>query len=78
MTKRLWGHVPVGLVNVAFYIINPLWGLGFTIGFLAYEFIQEWRKVDHSHKDVIGWLWGMGAGMLISGFVQMLIALEVL
>lgn len=63
MNKRLLIHVPVGILNAYFY--PELSGLGFTIAFLGYEYIQEWRKQDNSHKDVIGWLYGLGLGLLL-------------
>ena len=73
MNKRLWGHVPVGLVNVAFYAIGPLWGLGFTYAWLQYEKQQDANsQYPDSHIDILGMVWGLGAGMLIAGFVLMI------
>ena len=40
-------------------------GLGFTFAFIAYEAMQDWRKLDHSYKDIAGWLYGLGVGLTI-------------
>ena len=69
MNKRFWIHMPVGVLNAAVYALNPLIGLGATVGFLGYEYIQEWRKNDNSHKDVIGWLWWLYVGVVILGVI---------
>jgi hypothetical protein len=62
--KRYWMHVPLGLLNAAFYLY-PMVGFGFTIAFLGYEAMQEWRKEDLSYKDIVGWLVGLGVGLAI-------------
>jgi len=61
-TWRFWMHFPVGLFTaLSWYYVD---GIGWMLfaGFLAYEFIQEWRKHDLSYKDVIGWLAGLFIG----------------
>jgi len=60
--KRFWGHFPLGFYTGLLYIFPPA-GIGLTNAFLAYEAIQDWRKVDHSYKDIIGWLVGLAFGL---------------
>ena len=55
---RLLSHVPVGWVNVALFLANPLLGVLFGAGFLSYEITQG----SQPHKDIKGWLWGLGIG----------------
>ncbi len=62
--RRFWGHFPLGLLNGLLYVFPPA-GLGLTGAFLAYEYIQEWRKEDWSFKDVIGWLVGLTIGLTL-------------
>jgi hypothetical protein len=37
----------------------------FAVGFLIYEILNDWRIKDHSYKDVLGYLYGIGAGAVI-------------
>jgi len=39
---------------------------------IAYEAFNDWRKHDHSYKDVLGICWGVligGIGKWISGLI---------
>jgi len=69
VSKRFWLHIPAGVANAGAYALHPVIGLGITVGFLGYEYIQEWRKNDNSHKDVVGWLWGLYIGVIVLGGV---------
>lgn len=62
--KRYWMHAPLGLLTAYLYLFPPA-GLAATIGFLGYEAIQDWRKIDHSYKDVIGWLQWLLVGLAV-------------
>ncbi len=57
---RFWMHFPIGVLAAVGTFLEPAWGITLFAGFLAYEFIQEWRKKDHSYKDVIGTLVAYG------------------
>lgn len=56
-------HFPVGILG-AWLVMDGdggirICGILFVLSFLFYEAIQEWRKVDWSFKDVIGFLIGL-------------------
>jgi len=53
---RLLLHVPVGFFTVLLIYTNPLMGLLFGSGFVVYEITQGGQP----HKDIKGWLWGLG------------------
>lgn len=61
---RVLQHIPVGLVNVALLVVSPALGVLFGLGFVGYQVLQsrgyDWE--DKSHKDLKGWLWGLGIG----------------
>ena len=71
--KRLWQHVAVGILGGAlFFTVPGEAAVTFNAGFMGYEVIQDWRKHDHSYKDWIGWLVGLGIALGIAsilGFV---------
>jgi len=54
--KRLLIHIPVGIITGAFTWLNPAAGLLFGAGFIAYEVTQG----GDPHRDIKGWLWGLG------------------
>lgn len=60
--KSLWIHVPGGLLGAALLWLNGPMGVTFNLGFLAYEFAQDWRIVDHGFKDILGHVVGLGIG----------------
>ena len=57
---RFIQHFPVGLFAAWLTLKMPIVGIMFFIGFLFYQAIQDWRKVDWSYKDVIGFVCGYG------------------
>lgn len=62
---RLIMHFPVGLFAAWLTIIMPVPGVLFTLGFYVYEVMNDWRKVDWSYKDVIGFVAGYGTLLAI-------------
>ena len=51
-------------------LILPILLLGIVASFtavwlmIAYEVVNDWRKVDHSYKDVLGIVWGYLLGII--------------
>ena len=72
--ERLWMHTPWGglgawmtfgcplpfLIPINPTLVSIVIGSLFFLGALGYEAFNDWRKVDHSYKDVIGIVWGYG------------------
>lgn len=56
-------HFPVGMFAAWLLLIHPPTGMAFTFSFIAYEFINDWRKHDNSYKDIYGFLWGFSIGV---------------
>ena len=64
--RRLVQHIPCGMLAAFLVHVMPVAGVLYFVGFWAYEYLQEWRKFDHSFKDGIGFLDGFtGLGVLI-------------
>ena len=64
-TKSGWIHFPLGILNVCLIAFHLPLGIIFAVGFISYEFIQEYcamRQKGQSHYDIGGWLWGLVAG----------------
>ena len=57
-TFRIFQHIPVGVINIAFAYISPMAALLFGAAFLVYEVIQG----SYPHKDIRGYCWGLGIG----------------
>lgn len=55
-------HFPVGVFTAWLATFNPVICLVFGFGFLFYEGIEDWRIIDRSYKDVLGYLIGIGVG----------------
>ena len=70
--KRLWMHLPWGLLAVGLFVFHPLLGATACFSTFVYEAFNDWRKMDSSYKDVLGICWGI----LIGGYI--LLALKVL
>ena len=61
--RDIWGfllHFPVGVVAFFLTLWKPSIGITFTFIFLTYEIMNDWRKKDHSYKDVYGFAFGYG------------------
>lgn len=57
---RCFIHLPVGCVAALL-----TWGLGgqgiiFSVGFMFYEALEDWKISDCSYKDMFGFLIGYG------------------
>lgn len=60
--RRLWLHVPGGVLGGIFLVIPVLMPLGvlFNFSFLVYEVAQDWRIGDKGFKDILGHVVGLG------------------
>ena len=66
-------HLPVGLFVAWVMTVNATAGWINGLSFLAYEVLNDWRKHDHSYKDVFGYCIGLGIGTVLFGnFLQRL------
>jgi len=56
--KRFWLHLPIGMLCA--WLIYSLGAVGIiaSVGFMFYEFLEDWRIEDLSFKDMLGFLWG--------------------
>jgi hypothetical protein len=59
-------HAPVGLFVAMLVNWEPVTAVLLGVAFLSYEVMNDWRKHDDSYHDVLGYVWGLGAGGLIS------------
>ena len=66
--KRLWMHLPWGMLAVGLFLYHPLLGVTACFMELGYEAMNDWRKKDESYKDVIGIAWGI----LIGGYILLI------
>ena len=55
-------HFPVGLFVAWLISWNTGQGVMLGVAFLMYELLNDWRKVDSSYKDVLGYVWGLAIG----------------
>lgn len=76
---RLLMHIPVGLVIIAAFILGFILGLppiaaaifgvglgfAFLIGFIIYELNEDTHTEDRAFYDILGALFGMGAGIVV-------------
>lgn len=60
--KRLWLHVPGGLLGALLLWLNGPMGIVFNFAFLLYEVCQDWRTTDKGFKDILGHVAGLGIG----------------
>ena len=76
MTKEEWyrclQHIPWGMLAVGLFLYHPLLGATACLMELAYEVMNDWRKVDSSYKDVVGIVWGI----LLGGYVLFVLRLS--
>jgi len=66
---RAYQHAPIGVLAGWLLFVNGFAGLALVIGFLGYEALQDFRKIDHSYKDVIGFLWALGITIAIFAII---------
>ena len=64
---RFWLHFPVGCLCAWLTFNHVALGISLTAWFALYEIMNDWRKVDHSYKDIYGAVFGFGivATMLV-------------
>ena len=70
--KRFFLHIPVGFINIICYEVSPHYGWAFFIGFILYEIYQDMAVGDHSFKDILGALWGLGFGVCVLKVIEVL------
>ena len=56
--ERFWLHFPVGVIALFLTLWKLEIGITFAVIFLIYEVMNDWRKVDHSYKDIYGFAFG--------------------
>ncbi len=64
--KRIYMHIPVGIINALVLLVSPPLAAFMFAGFHSYQWIEEWRLNDHSYQDIHGHNIGLsvGAGIL--------------
>ncbi len=67
---RFWLHFPVGVLCAWLFTVNPILAVLNAVSFLVYEVLNEWRKADHSYKDVVGFCFGLAVGSIILGILS--------
>jgi len=63
--RRAGIHIPVGVFAAWVMQHSPVLGFTFSISFIAYEIVQDWRTGDRSFKDILGFLIGLSIGALV-------------
>jgi len=63
--RRLWMHVPGGLLGAFIFYLGLGPGLIFNFAFLVYEVAQCWRIEDKGFKDILGHVVGLGIGFSV-------------
>ena len=56
---RVCLHFPVGVFAGWLIFELPVLGVVFSVGFLTYEIVEDWRIADRGYKDIMGFLVGM-------------------
>ena len=56
-------HIPVGLINVFFFYVAPIYGVFFFVGFMIYELEESYMLKDGAYLDINGWLIGFSLGV---------------
>lgn len=52
-------HFPVGCFAGWLISVMPVIGVVFSLGFLTYEVVEDWRIADRGYKDIFGFLLGI-------------------
>ena len=63
--KRLILHIPWGVAGALLCYVGPVFGVIFSVFFLAYEMMQAWRIRDMGYKDVLGFPVGFALMVLL-------------
>ena len=57
---RIAMHFPFGAFGAWLIGNNPTQGTIYVVIFLAYELMEDWREIDRSFKDIMGFALGFG------------------
>ena len=57
---RFWLHFPVGCLCAWLTWQHAALGISLFASFMFYEYMNDWRKIDHSYKDIYGAVFGFG------------------
>lgn len=60
-SKRMWMHLPMGMVNGYVLVGFPSLGLALLTCFLVYELAQDHTIQDQAYQDILGHLVGLCA-----------------
>jgi len=58
-SKRMWMHLPLGMVNGYVLVKHPALGIGLLLCFLVYELAQDHSANDAGYQDILGHLVGL-------------------
>lgn len=58
-------HFPVGVLNGFATEVNIAIGLIICLSFLFYEVTEDWRIKDNAYVDIMGYLFGLAAFVLL-------------
>ena len=73
--RRLWMHVPGGLLGACLLWLDGAMGITFNFAFLVYEVCQDWGTGGNcGFKDILGHVVGLGIG---GGFFLILKLIEI-
>ena len=67
---RLAIHLPWGLLPAGITFFHPLGGSLILVSTFVYEAFNDWRKEDHSYKDVLGIVWGYIIGITLGVIIR--------
>ncbi len=67
--KRLVAHLPWGVAGALLCYVGAVFGVIFSIYFLAYEVMQAWRLKDMGYRDVLGFPVGFAFTVLAVEFL---------
>ena len=73
MKYRNFIHYIAGGITAWVSFTIPVLGLTLALTFLVYEFMNDWRKFDHSYHDVLEFAIGIyvvATGLMIWGIVR--------
>ena len=64
-SKRMWMHLPMGMVNGYVLVLYPTFGMGLLLCFLVYELAQDHTIQDQAYQDILGHLVGLDVAAFI-------------
>lgn len=63
--KRVFIHIPIGIIIALLSIVDSLLPISFTLLFILYEINEDRHLGDCAYKDIQGSLIGLAVGGLI-------------